>query len=95
MDDKLGVIEYIGIKTTRIRTLNGEQLVCSNTDLTNSRIHNYKRMERRRVVTQLRVTYQTSEEKMTIIPAILRGAVESQEDVTFDRAHFAGFGNPA
>lgn len=92
VDDKLGVIEYIGIKTTRIRTLNGEQLVCSNTDLTNSRIHNYKRMDRRRVVAQLRVTYQTSEEKLTLIPAILRGAVEGQENVMFDRAHFAGFG---
>lgn len=92
VDDKLGVIEYIGIKTTRIRTLNGEQLVCSNTDLTNSRIHNYKRMDRRRVVTQLRVTYQTTEEQLTIIPAILRGAVESQDGVQYDRAHFAGFG---
>ncbi len=41
-----GVIEYIGIKTTRIRTPSGEQLVCSNTDLTNSRLHNFKRMEK-------------------------------------------------
>ena len=58
--DKLGVVEHIGIKTTRMRALSGEQLVFSNTDLTNSRVHNYKRMERRRVVFALRVTYQAS-----------------------------------
>src|SRR5688572_11885819 len=46
IDDKMGTIEYIGVKTTRIRTLGGEQLICSNTDLTNSRVHNYKRMEK-------------------------------------------------
>ena len=60
MDDKLGTVEYIGIKTTRIRTLGGEQLICSNSDLTNSRVHNYKRMQKRRVEFKLGVTYQTA-----------------------------------
>ena len=52
IDDKSGVVEYIGIKTTRIRTLGGEQLVCSNTDLTDSRLHNYKRLQKRRIFVQ-------------------------------------------
>src|SRR5690606_16566914 len=59
INDKMGSVEYIGIKTTRLRSLGGEQLIFSNTDLVNSRIHNYKRMERRRVVFKLGVRYET------------------------------------
>lgn len=92
VDDKSGNIEYIGIKTTRIKTLNGEQLICSNKDLTDSRIHNYKRMEKRRVVFNLRVVYQTSHEALSQIPTIVKEIVESNELVTFDRGHFAGYG---
>lgn len=62
--DKMGVVENIGVKTTRIRALSGEQLVFSNTDLTNSRVHNFKKMEKRRVVFKLGVIYQTSAEKL-------------------------------
>lgn len=62
IDDKSGVVEYIGIKTTRLRTLGGEQLVCANTDLTNSRLHNYKRLQQRRILFNLGVTYQTPHE---------------------------------
>lgn len=93
VDDKMGTVEYVGIKTTRIRTLNGEQLICSNTDLTNSRVHNYKKMERRRVVFSLGVTYQTSVEKIKKIPLLIRGLVEDLTDTQFDRAHFSGFGD--
>jgi small-conductance mechanosensitive channel len=57
VEDKMGTVEYIGIKTTRLRTLGGEQLVCSNTDLTNSRVHNYKRMQERRIVFAFGVVY--------------------------------------
>ncbi|MGN6419585.1 MAG: mechanosensitive ion channel family protein, partial [Pseudobacter sp.] len=71
MDDKLGTVEYIGIKTTRIRTLSGEQLVCSNTDLTNSRVHNYKKMKERRVVFTFRVVYGTKAEKIKQIPSMV------------------------
>src|ERR1044072_5225724 len=55
--DVMGTVEYIGIKTTRIRSLSGEQLIISNTNMTNSTIRNYKRMERRRVVFKLSVPY--------------------------------------
>ncbi|MNK34115.1 Low conductance mechanosensitive channel YnaI [compost metagenome] len=88
-----GVIEYIGIKTTRIRTLSGEQLVCSNTDLTNSRLHNYKRMERRRIVFSLGVTYDTTHEQLSKIPDLVKGIIISRPQLQFDRGHFSGYGD--
>ncbi len=93
IDDKSGVIEYIGIKTTRIRTLGGEQLVCSNTDLTNSRLHNYKRLEKRRILFNLGVTYQTSHKQLSEIPEMIRQVIQSKPYITFDRAHFSGYGD--
>lgn len=91
--EKLGVVEHIGIKTTRIRSLSGEQLVFSNTDLTNSRVHNFKKMERRRVVFKLGVIYQTPSSKLKIIPEIVKDIVSKQNDATFDRGHFAAYGD--
>lgn len=93
IDDKMGSIEYIGIKTTRIRTLGGEQLICSNTDLTNSRVHNYKRMEKRRVVFSFGVVYQTPASKIKKIPSIVKEIVQRDPGNTFDRAHFASYGD--
>jgi len=92
-DDKLGSIEKIGIKTTRIRALSGEQLIISNSNLVNARVHNYKRMERRRVVFRIGVTYQTPLEKLKAIPDMIRGFIESIEDTQFDRSHFQGYGD--
>ena len=91
--DKVGTVEYTGIKTTRIRALSGEQLVFSNTDLTNSRIHNFKKMERRRVVFKLGVIYQTTAAQLEEIPKIVRKIIEDQQDTTFDRGHFASYGD--
>lgn len=92
VDDKLGTVEYVGLKTTHIRSLSGEQLVIGNAKLTNSRIHNYKRMQQRRVVFQVNVEYSTPTEKVKEIPQMLRSFVEQQGDqVTFDRAHLASF----
>jgi len=91
--DKLGLVEHIGIKTTRIRSLSGEQLVFSNTDLTNSRVHNFKKMERRRVVFKLGVVYQTPSAKLRKIPGIVKDIVSKQNDATFDRGHFAAYGD--
>ncbi len=89
----LGTIEHIGIKTTRIRSLGGEQLVLSNTDLTNSRVRNYKRMAKRRVVFRLGVTYQTTHQQVQEIPAIIRHIIEDIKDTDYDRAHFASYGD--
>lgn len=91
--DKMGAVEYVGIKTTRIRSLSGEQLIFSNTDLTNSRVHNYKRMEKRRVVFTFRISYNTPLDKLTHIPATVRKIIEAQPDLQFDRAHMLAFGD--
>ena len=93
VDDYLGTVEHIGLKTTRIRSLSGEQIVFSNTDLLNSRIRNYKRMYERRVVSSIGVTYQTPLEKLKAIPTIIREAIEAQEAARFDRAHFKAYGD--
>jgi len=93
IDNFMGNVEHVGIKTTRIRSLTGEQLVFSNTDLTNSRVRNYKRMERRRVLFRIGVTYDTGLENLKAIPGIIRGIIESIEDTLVDRVHFASFGD--
>ncbi|WP_240646629.1 mechanosensitive ion channel family protein [Chitinophaga rhizosphaerae] len=91
--DKSGVVENVGIKTTRLRTLSGEQLVVANTDLTNSRVQNFKRMEKRRVVFSLGVIYETGAKRMRKIPQMLEAIISGRDGVQFDRAHFAGFGD--
>jgi len=91
--DYMGTVEHVGIKTTRIRSLSGEQLVFSNTDLTNSRVRNYKRMEKRRIVFSLGVTYDTGLKEMKAIPGIIKEAIVSLNHTTFDRAHFSSYGD--
>jgi small-conductance mechanosensitive channel len=93
VDDKKGTVDHIGIKTTRLTSISGEQLAFSNSDLTKSRIHNFKRMNRRRVVFTLGVVYNTPAERLEHIPTILRSIIEEQPLTTFDRAHFAKFGS--
>jgi small-conductance mechanosensitive channel len=93
IDDFLGSVEHVGLKTTRLRSLSGEQLIFSNADLLGSRIRNYGRMFERRVVFTLGVTYQTPREKLVQIPIIIRKAIEEQEKVRFDRSHFQAYGD--
>jgi len=93
VDDKIGTVEYVGIKTTRIKALSGEQIICSNNFLTNAKVHNFKRMEERRIAFNLGVTYQTSYETLTMIPELVKGIVESNNDATYGRGHFSGFGD--
>jgi small-conductance mechanosensitive channel len=91
--DFLGTVEHIGLKTTRLRSLSGEQLVFANGDLLSSRIRNYKRMAERRIVFSFGVVYQTAADKLEVIPGIVREIVESQAKTRFDRAHFKAFGD--
>lgn len=91
--DYLGTIEHIGIKTTRIRSLSGEMLIFSNSDLTDSRVRNYKLMERRRVLFRLKVVYQTPLERVKEIPVMLAKIIKGVEGTVFDRAHFLSFGD--
>jgi small-conductance mechanosensitive channel len=93
VEDVLGTIEYIGLKTTRLRSLSGEQIVFSNADLLKSRIRNYKRMSERRVLFSFGVIYQTPYPQLERIPAMVREIVGQQPQTRFDRAHFKGYGD--
>jgi small-conductance mechanosensitive channel len=91
--DFLGSVEKIGLKTTRLRSLSGEQLVFSNTDLLGSRIRNFGRMFERRVVFNIGVTYDTPRDRLQLIPGIVREAVEAEKGTRFDRSHFSKYGD--
>jgi small-conductance mechanosensitive channel len=93
IDKFAGVVEHIGIKTTRLRSLGGEQLIFSNTDLTGSRVRNYKSMQERRVVFSFGVTYQTPIPKLKKISEEIKKIIESIDTARFDRAHFQKFGD--
>ena len=93
IDDYMGTVEHVGLKSTRIRSLSGEQLIISNADMLKSRIRNYKRMFERRVVFSIGVVYQTPYEKISRIPEMIRKAVESNSPTRFDRAHFKEYGD--
>ncbi|MDR9391302.1 MAG: mechanosensitive ion channel family protein [Trueperaceae bacterium] len=92
VDDLSGTIENVGLRTTRVRALSGEQLVFANADLLQSRIRNYKRMRERRAVIALGVTYDTPSERLRELPDVIREVVEAQDGVRFERAHFKTFG---
>lgn len=93
VDDLMGTVEHVGLKTTRVRSLGGEQLVFSNSDLLGSRIRNYKRMQERRIVFTFGVTYDTGHDRLEEIPETVRAIVEEQERTRFDRSHFKEFGD--
>ncbi|MFT4308071.1 MAG: mechanosensitive ion channel family protein [Candidatus Woesearchaeota archaeon] len=88
----MGVVEHIGVKSTRMRTLQGQELVISNRELTSVRVNNFKNLERRRVVKEIGVTYDTPARKLEKIPKIIETIIDEVDDVDFDRAHFKDFG---
>lgn len=91
--DTLGWVEHIGLKTTRVRGLGGEEVVFSNGELLKSRIHNHKRLERRRVAFTVRVAYGLPEEKLRAIPEMISRIVGAHEMVTFEHCHLMGYGD--
>lgn len=91
----MGTIENVGIKSTRIRSLSGEQIVISNANLLQTTIHNYQRLYERRIVFSLSVTYQTPVETVRRIPQLMRDAIESVKKTRCDRCHFKEFGDSA
>lgn len=86
-----GTVKNIGIKTTRIKSLGGEEIIISNSELTSSRVQNFKKMKRRRVSKEFGVTYNTPNEKLEKIPTIMKEIISSIENTTFGRAHFKNF----
>ena len=93
MDSLSGTIEHIGLKTTRIRSLSGEQIIFSNNDLLKSRIRNYKRMSERRIVFSFGVIYQTPLSQIKAIKEIVSDIIKKTENARFDRVHFKEYGN--
>jgi small-conductance mechanosensitive channel len=91
--DFVGTVENIGLKTTRLRSVSGEQLIFANGDLLQSRLRNLTRMTERRVVLAFGVAHATPPAALAGIPELLRGLVEAQAPVRFERAHFKGFGS--
>ena len=92
-DGVLGMVERVGVRSSRIRSINGEVIVMSNSALTNGIISNYAQMEKRRLVHKLGVVYETSPKLMKLIPIIIKKIVEETKDASFDRCHFTDFGD--
>lgn len=88
-----GTVENIGLKTTRLKRITGEQLIFSNSELLKSRIRNFKRMHDRRILFRIGVLYETEQAKLERVPAILKECVLAAGELRFDRAHFAAFAN--
>ena len=89
----LGIVERVGVRSSRIRSINGEIIVISNSSLTNGIISNYAQMTKRRLVHKLGVIYETKPEIMKKIPSIIEGIIESTKNASFDRCHFTDFGD--
>lgn len=96
VDSYVGTVEYIGMKTTRLRSLGGEQIIFSNTELLKNRIRNYKRMQQRRVLFEFGIAYETPIEEIERIPAMVEQIIASGRfEARFDRAHFKAYGDSA
>ena len=92
-DGDAGTIKKIGVKTTRIQTLQGEELVISNKELIDKRIHNFKKLEKRRVSFSIGVTYNTSVEKLKLAEEIIRSVINRTKLAELGRVHFSKFGD--
>ena len=90
-----GTVKHIGLKSTRITSIGGEEIVISNTELTSARVQNYKKMQRRRVVFNIGVTYDTPHEKLSKANELIEQSMNGIENVEFDRSHFFEFGDSA
>ena len=86
-----GTVQKIGVKTTRLKTLQGEELVISNQELTSERIRNFKKMEKRRVLFVFGVLYETPQKKLQNIPNIVKKVIEKEGNTEFGRVHFKEF----
>jgi len=90
--DVTGTVESIGLKTTRLRSSTGEQIVFANGDLLKGRIRNFQRMAERRVTLAFGVAQSTPAAAVAEIPELVRAIVQREPDVRFERAHLRGFG---
>jgi small-conductance mechanosensitive channel len=89
VDNFNGTVEQIGIKSVRVRSVTGEQIIMPNADLLKSRVRNYGRMQERRIVLNVAVDLATPRDKLAKIPGLLKTMIEQDRDARFDRCHFA------
>jgi len=87
IDSDVGTVKKVGIRSTRLQTLDGQELVIANTDITTSRVHNFKRMPKRRVVFQFGVTYETKAKKLASIPGLVEDIFKGLDDADLNRVH--------
>lgn len=92
IDAFTGTVQHIGIKSTRLLSISGEEIVISNADLLKSRLRNYGRMSERRVLFTIGVTYETPIETIEQIPGVIRTLIEAIPDARFARCHFSAHG---
>jgi small-conductance mechanosensitive channel len=90
-DQTTGTVERIGLKSTRIRSVNGEEVIVSNANLLNTRLQNMTRLQRRRVLMTLNLVYRTPAETLAALPEELKAIVDRQPRAHFDRAHLSAF----
>lgn len=93
VDNLTGTVRNIGLKTTRLESTSGEQLVFANSDLLKSRIRNFKRMQQRRIEFRFRVSFDTPPAQLREIPTLIKQIIESKKDLLFDRCHLKEFGD--
>jgi len=91
--EQAGTVTNIGIKSTRVQLLQGEELVISNKELTSAQVRNFKKLEKRRVTFTIGVTFDTPTAKLKKIPEIITAIINKQELVNIDRVHFSEFGD--
>jgi len=95
LGDFQGTVEHIGVRSTRLRSISGEQIIIANADIIKARVRNFGRLRERRTVFQFGVAYDTPVDQLTAIPAEVRKIVEAQPDTRFDRCHFLLYGDTA
>lgn len=88
-----GTVKSIGVKSTRLQLLSGEELVLSNKELNSASVQNFRKLEKRRIIFTIGVTYDTPSAKLKRIPLILRGIIENTENAEIERVHFTEFGD--
>ncbi len=93
LGDQMGTVKKIGIKTTRIQTPQGEELVVANSELTKSQVRNFGIMKKRRNLQHIGVTYDTPAEKLKRVPDMIKAIIDRHDNVEYNRIHFKSFGD--
>ncbi len=92
IDGLNGTVKYVGLKTTRLTSISGEELIISNADMLKSRIHNFKKMQERRMVFSIGVTFNTPPEKLRKINQMVQEIFSGISSTRLDRVHFNNIG---